>query len=571
MKTNFISSIFLLLFSVSLSGQVILNSSFNDLSTAPCPWDSSVMIQRPDFWLIYQTQDDRWDGPIDSTRCIGVYEDGFDVNIDLEEVDIAKPIFVRYEAEVAGPVLLNPDELYNTAFNLRVDDNVSLELSSDCENDLCSGLILGIEIPDSLGTGVNQRLYQASAESSSSTYYSPSFCYPTESLAFNNLNTYVLKITLDTLNTSGDWIQLRSVNNETGFLWDVPPITEINVSDFYFQDTSYVYNFDDLTSPFNYSNLLMKYTETTYPSPQNLSFVDINPVPNVPEQALIDLYIEEMHTLVFQPFTFLRGGLIEGSDTLRHEYNLINNGASICMYPFIELVFSGDNAFVHQGGSIDFHGQTSCMMFKDGGSLEVRKDAYLQYGDGGEGILAFGRASQVVLQEGSTLAIDNKVVLLNIVNSVEEQVHVDLQPGSALIFDENASLVQASGSQGNQVINVYMNGGFLDDRQLSQGERQMINRIYPEEKEDFYLTERISLYPNPVSSLLTCRFKSESAQPVTIEIVNMNGQVVCQGTQSVFEGMNDLAIPISLQQAGMFMLRVETREGILNGKFLFTP
>jgi hypothetical protein len=47
-------------------------------------------------------------------------------------------------------------------------------------------------------------------------------------------------------------------------------------------------------------------------------------------------------TLEIQPFTHLRGALVQGSDTLRHILNLVNNGGNFCLN-FLDLIFSGIN------------------------------------------------------------------------------------------------------------------------------------------------------------------------------------------------------------------------------------
>ena len=67
------------------------------------------------------------------------------------------------------------------------------------------------------------------------------------------------------------------------------------------------------------------------------------------------------------------------------------------MEEFIEVLFAGNDTYVHEAGDLNFHGTNACIMFRDGGTMQVKKDAYLQYGDGGEGILALGKGAKVDL------------------------------------------------------------------------------------------------------------------------------------------------------------------------------
>ncbi len=567
MKTKCTLLIFLGTFQICFCQYSPPNFLFNDLSTVPCPFDNSQEILTADFWSIYQTQNDQWDGPVDSTQCIEVYEDGFNINFALNQIDLDKPIFVRSKLEEVDPRLLNNDFLYNGNFSFVVDDGIEINLNNDCENDLCSGLLVSIEIPNESGTGVSQREYRKSVSESFNNNYQASFCYATEKFDSPILKEYILKITLDPEST-GEWIQLRSAFNEGFDEYSTYKITDLEIPDFYYVDTSYVYSLINLAGIFEATNFLVMYADTTYPSTQNPSYVDITPTPNVPTQEFIDIIVEDFQTLVFQPFAFLRGGLIEGSDSLRHHYNLINNGAEICMYTLIEFVFSGSNGYMHQGGNIDFHGTTSCFMFRHGGELRVAENAYLQYGDGGEGILALGERSRVNLETGSSLVIDNKVMLIDVVDNFEQEIKVDLQPGSLLAFGLNASIRRAAGEDGNQMLNVYMNGGILDDHKLSEEERSMINRIYPESSRDFYPEESIFIYPNPVQSALTYRYDSEFEEFVGVEVLNAKGQIVYKSKHAMVEGINDIVFDFRSPIQGVYILRLETAKGVRSAKFI---
>ena len=179
MKTNFTFLLFILISHQALS-QLLPNFSFNDVSPQPCLVDSSQTILLPDFWTIYQTQNDKWDGPLDSTYCIGVYLNGNDVRISTDDFDTSRPLFIRCRLEGDDKIQLNQNSLFNANFYVFISDSIQLNTDVDCENELCSGIIVGIEIPDSLGTGESLRKYQSSLREPFSSHVSEGFCYASE-------------------------------------------------------------------------------------------------------------------------------------------------------------------------------------------------------------------------------------------------------------------------------------------------------------------------------------------------------------------------------------------------------
>jgi type IX secretion system substrate protein len=563
MKTNFTILAFLFSFQFILA-QDIPNAWFNEVNSITCPFDNNETILTPDYWIIYQTQNGQWDGIVDSTKCISVTQDGFNVKIALDQIDISKPLFIRCQLDDNNKILLEPNSLFNASFQFSVAPEVQLNLNEDCDNGLCSGLILGVEIPDSSGLGTDLRMYSTSAISS--FFCDASFCYASEKFPENYLKEVILKLTIENEAITDEWVRLQDVSHYMNYVWsDGFRIYDMEVPESFYQDTSYDVNIGYF-SDYQFTSLIM-YKDTTYPSPQNPSHVEAYPSPNVPTQEWINLKVYQGESLLFQPYAYLRGGLVENNDSLRHHLNLINDGGEFCI-DLIEVVFSNEDRFTHKSGDLNFHGTTSCMMFRYGGELKIAQNAFLQYGDGGEGILALGKQSKVNLETGSTLVIDNKVLLLDIVDNVDDQIKVDLQPGSAMIFGDNARIIRSDGSQGNQIINVYMNGGVLDDHKLTNEERMMINKIYPKSNQTHLSEPSLLIYPNPVNAVLTCRYISLSEQLAEVEVMNLNGQLIYNNSKFLVEGINDIVLNIDIPKSGIFILKLTTKEGQISGKFV---
>ena len=438
MKTFYTLWIILIL-SINLNAQSPPNSNFFGLSSGPCPFDTSVTINQTDFWLVYQTLNDKWDGEIDSTRCINLEEADNNLEIALDQIDPSKPLFVKSLMDDENKVFLEQNTLHNCSFVVRKSIGAELNLNEDCENGLCTGLRVGIEIPDSTGTQKAMRFYNTTS-TQSSTKVVAEMCIATEKFDENYLKEFVLKFTFVNSNLEGEWLQLRYVyNEEMDDGWGNYKLYDMPISEGVYDGSSYNVALEDFAQDYTVNGLVM-YTDTTYPNPNNISFVEAHLLSNKPTQEIINFYIYSHQTLIYQPFAALRGGLIEGDDSIRHIVNLINNGGSICNYGIIDFAFDGTTNYVHNGGNVEFHGATSCWIFKNGGHLNVGENVTFNYGNGGEGMLAICDGSTINIEKGGTLEIDNHMVLKSNGNKEDQQVFMELNPGSTLRFGENAKL-----------------------------------------------------------------------------------------------------------------------------------
>lgn len=551
MKTLCFLAAFFCILTTSRS-QNLPNGFFNDVSTIPCPFDSTQTINHPDHWLIYQTVDDKWDGEIDSTYCISVEDEGFYLKINLDQIDPAKPFFVKCLLDDNDKILLETDNLYNADFRFRRSSGVSLNLNEDCENDLCSGLIFGIEIPNSTNTGKVLRMHQTTATQFSTSGIA-SICFATEKFEENFLKEFVFKVTLANQDVENEWFGIQSSYIEDFSGWsDNFRIYELPITESMYWGATYNAYFSDFSI---YPNGLIMYNDTTYPSPQNLSYVEAHLVENKPTQETINFFIYDYETLVYQPFSELRAGLVEGSDSLRHVLNLINNGGTICMSDVIDFAFNGSTHYVHQGGTVDFHGTTSCMIFKNGGTLNVAENTTFYYGNGGEGMLAICNGSTINIAKGGALEIDNHMVLKNCSTDQDPQIFMELNPGCTLRFAENARLSNMSGDPSLK-LNIYMNGGVLEDHLLTAAERQLINRIYPEPD----ARNNLTFSPNPTDGRFIVSMILANEDVMVCKIFDLNGRLVRTLKVNTEKGYNEIAIDLHDLQSGMYFLKLDSGE-----------
>lgn len=308
---------------------------------------------------------------------------------------------------------------------------------------------------------------------------------------------------------------------------------------------------------FFFENFLLQYAAPTFPSAQDPSYVAGSIVPNSPEQQVINLVVDAFQTLEIHPFTYLVGALAQGSDTLRHQVNLVNNGGDICLN-FVDFVMDGGEEYRHGGGGISFNNPFSCMQFRNGSALRVLEGASLHYGQDGAGMLALCAGGTIVLERNSTLTVDCVMNLAECNDALPpQQIYMDLPPGARLLFTDHARLTNRF-SQGQQMLlNVRMLGGSIDDAALAPEDRALIRRIYPEPSTDF--ADNVHIAPNPFGEVFTLAFVAEKIETLTLRWTNMSGQIVLEERLKAFQGLNEWQ-PDTPPQAGIYLLTA-TGEG----------
>ncbi len=542
------------------------NNSFTQSSIQPCPFDSTQMLLQADDWLIYQTLDDTWDGTMDSTKCIGVKDTLGKLIIELSQIDISKPVFVKSLMDENTKVPMIANAIYEGAAYIETSDDTFVNFSPNCGNGFCTGVIFGIEVPDSTGTSTNLRTYSDIAEGGSDLNYND-FCIATENFPDEIfLKEVVFKFKL--LNSSAEDLWFRPSSSALfGFDFWIDLIDrDTTVGGISSVDSTYYVFLHEISNGpgLFYENFILVYHDTTYPSPEYLSYLDLNPLENDTVQNTISLIVEYFQVLHPQPFVEFRGGLIEGSDSIRHHFNLINDGGDLCFgYGFVEFTFSGGDNYIHNGGDIYFGGPSACFQFKNNSALIVGDDTYLEYGENGMGMLALATGGTIKIGKNSTLFINNTMALLEqpqLYGIVEDQqIYMELNKGSTLAFGEKAKLTNKFSIDKNMKLNIYMNGGILDDSKLSPEERAIINLIYPTPPTVF--TENVKVFPNPTSDLVTFSMILENENRVMIEAYDLTGKLIFSKIENGQKGNNDFQIQVNDISEGIYFFKIKTNLG----------
>lgn len=563
-----IFTLFFFLASIFSFGQNIFppNHLFTQSSMQICPFDSTQMLLQADDWFIYQTLDDTWNGTMDSTRCIGVKDTLGMLIIELSQIDIDKPVFVKSLMDDITKVPMVANTIYEGNAFIEASDDTFVNFSPNCTNGFCTGVIFGIEIPDSTGTSNNLRTYTDFSYSGTDfSYYD--YCIVTE----NFPNEVFLKEVI---------FKFKLLNNSAEYLWFRPKLSSLYGHDYgvglVAQDTT-VEGFNSFDSTYNTyinevsfnpnfytDNFILVYHDTTYPSPEYPSYLDLTPIDNDTFQSTINIFVGNNQTLHPQPYVQFRGGLVEGSDSIRHHFNLINDGGGLCFgYGWIEFTFSGGNNYIHNGGDIFFGGPSACFQFKNNSALIVGDDTRLDYGENGIGMLALATGGTIEIGKNSTLFVNNTMALyeqLQLYGVVEnQQIYMELNEGSSLIFGEKAKLTNKFSIDKKMKLNIYMNGGILDDSKLSHEERTVINLIYPTPPKVF--NEIVKVFPNPASDFLTFSMILKNENSVEIEAYDLAGRFVFSKTKNGQKGKNDFQIQVSDLSKGIYFFKIKTDLG----------
>jgi hypothetical protein len=541
----------------------IPNYYFNQYQAISCPFDPLTQLRVYKDWMMYQTLDDNWDGPIDSSICISLYYNDPDMGIDLHTVDLQRPIFLRCKFDESNKVLLYPDESYNAAAwtDYFPPPVVTMQGGTDCPGNICSGIFVGIQIPDETGTSTAMRWY-TDVPSSDSTVYGFETCVPTEYFAENYLREFIIKLmpVQGTLET--ETLRMSYAQFDAYFFTNY--VSEVIAPSFTYQDTSYevpIYYAAEDQNGWNNEYLIRYTNHSTWPSSANPSYVEGRPEVNTTTPQTINLIVQNWESVVTQPFAFLRGALVEGSDSIRHNLNLVNYGGDICVGGIIDFVFEDNTKYIHAGGHVNMEGLNSCMMFRNGGTFEVADGTTMQFGQDGRGILALRSGGQMKLGKGSTLLFDGLLWLQGIPTAKhpDPQFYLDLKPGTSLVFGENASLYNANSTAPDVKLNVYMNGGTLDDSKLTPAARLLINRIYPKPSNHF--KENVQVLQNPAHGQFQVDYISAGQEHIKVEVFDIQGRSAWSKTFEAMEGLNRFYCDFEQGAAGIYLVTVSAKIG----------
>jgi hypothetical protein len=331
-----------------LNGQHIFNETFTEKEGKFCPGKPGQMVQWPVNWKIYQTQNDNWNGPVDTTTCIsvGVPQNGY-MPISLDQITLGKPLFCRLllEKDTTTYKLLS-NSLYEVIFYGKIEQ-AKLITGNSCAQDVCSGAFVGISIPDSNGVErAETRFHTGINTHNDVSYLSIQACFPAEKFEQQFLKEMVLKFTIqpDSISSLKPVLYLGSLSiievNAPAL------ITQVLAKPASFNGQTYNVSAFEASDKSGFGNYLLPYTASSYPSVTHPSYVEARPEPNISAPATINLISDPWSGLEIQPFTYFRGALVMGSDTIRHTANLVNEGSDLCLKGGMNIAMPEDKSFL---------------------------------------------------------------------------------------------------------------------------------------------------------------------------------------------------------------------------------
>ena len=524
-----------------------------DTLRRPCPGDSLQEVLSFVGWEAYQTLNDHWDGPRDTTVCIElarVATSGWVYPaIAVDQIDAQRPVFLRVLFDEDNVLPLQQDDLYTFSFDPYIPGAWD---TGDCPGGPCTGAMAAVRIPDADSMGTDIRWYETGYVQLPSSSFPINLCVPTEKFDTNDLREFV--------------VSMKALDPQPGqeIFFDMPPVIDALVWG------SLVRLTDQTASQYrsgvsNYffsgwlEEFLVMHADTTYPDGNNVYHLDLGPVPDPGTPTTVNAHLGPYTTFQFQPFTQLRGALVAGSDSVRHPLTVVNDGGDLCMgWTFVELIWEPGSRYVHRAGHVEFAGRNSCFMFQPGSTLEVAPGSSFHYGREGRGMLALIEGSHLRIGQGGELVMHGTLVIKE---APEQQTpldwHLTLGAGQRLRFAPGSGIHNAFSIDGRMKLVVTLDGGSIDISGLSPEDREkvVVVELPPED------WSALRILGNPAGEELLLAFGVREAGTLQLRIVDSMGRLVAERTQAVHAGENRANLSLARMRHGAYLL-----EALYNGE-----
>ncbi len=520
----------------------------SDTITMPCPQDTTVNILTYVDWEAYQTVDDTWNGPRDTTVCVDlahVIGIGVHPRIPVDQIDAARPVFLRARFDDDTVLPLTSDNQYTFSFSAFIN---TLFETGDCPGGPCTGVQAAVRIPSADGTGTDLRWYEAAWQEDPWSAFPFALCVPTEKFAVNELREYILSFKISNPQP-GQFIQyFWSDVIDQDLFGSLVRLTPDILPQYNMGPQSYSFE------GWGWQNFLVMHADTTYPDGNHIFNLDFSPVPNQAVQTEVTVNLMPYTGFNFQPFTQLRGGLVEGNDTLRHPLTVVNNGADLCLgWEIVELIWNGGDRYVHHDGHLEFGGRNSCFMFQPGSTLEVAPGSTFQYGLNGRGMLALINGSRLRIGTGGELVMHGTLVIKEAPGVIEAQDwQLTLGPGERLSFAPGSRIHNAFSIDGRMKLIVTLDGGSIDISGLGPEDRPkvVVIELPKEEWTD------LRVLGNPAHDELVLTFSVREEGTVGLRAIDALGRRVADRVVTVLPGENRLSLPLHGMRQGAYILEL---------------
>lgn len=491
---------------------------FSSLTEMACPFDSASTVFMSSNYRYYSTLDDNYWGEMDSSLCYTLNETNG--SFQTSQVPSGRKLFAEFILTDSLP--LQP-HLANRIYGLFQDWS-----GLGCDSIGCKKVILETWVPDSSGLGeiVRPRIL----DFDDGYYYGDIQCFATEKFT----DQYIRRVI---------------------FEYDTPDDIEVWFNSPWMEPASGQVL---LSTPFSFWEwnqvTIVPQHDSIYPTQDSISYSEFIPFTNPTDSQNLEIYVDPYSTLLFEPHTGLRGGLVEGSDTVRHSITLVDQGM-MCL-PVVEVFWEGDNKIIIDNGIIDLQHEMACFVVGNGGTMQINSGTSLDYGKFGRGMLILKPDANIVIEPGAELRLGCTVHMYEYENSPEDaELIIDLVKGAKLTFTSSAKLSNEYSRGQNMKMKVRMLGGELDDSALSDDEKSLIERIYAEPDKRFQ--NNLEIFPNPVSNVLEFSWvASKPDKTVQFEVIDMSGKLMLNNSTSTFnEGHNFYNLNVHDLEAGIYLLR----------------
>jgi len=501
-------------------------------------------------WDVYQTTDDTYQGtPIENCAPLN------NQDLDISSFEVLKPIFYVSDSDLN--LELEPNTMYNFAGSVRANPSVLCDCSSSCNSTLCDEFTIFIE--GTLDGAITFDTITLSNSLSNNFFGEKNqfteACWVSSKLENQKITKIIFRVTPEEIFPDAylkfNNIFIRNMDDESFFIGENTFINKV-ISNDNLTNVSYIvrptFFLEELVFDPTFGHVKVLHDLPGLASKENARYYDLIPEDST-NQKIINIINTEFSQLAFQDFTYLRGGLVSiaGNDTLRHRLNIVNDGADLCLPPFIEMPFASEDAFIFKSGTLNFGNEATCLQFKEKAKLIVAENAHLDYGNRGHGLLAFKPGGSIFLEEKASMHFDGHLIILG---NNEKPISVSLKEGNKLSFGQDASI---KAYQNEAVLTIYMEGGILDINDMDPQYYPNLNIVYPDQNTE---KSSILLYPNPTSESLNIQ-SIERCTDCSFTIYSSQGQAV---TNEILLGKSSQVIDLASFEKGIYFLRVSNGE-----------
>ena len=551
MKQLALTFFFSIVVAGSLSAQ--FKGDLSEVDSTACMSDTTQQIYFYKYWQVYQTLENTWNGTTDDSQCINLrkkpltFGSGYYYTIDLTTIDQSRSLYVKFKMDkLSEPYFLASNLLIEVAGNMFPEGIFDLDFSDQCNEGMCSGLLLFMKAWDTNATDTifSENLFPFTALNNCTV----AACGLTEKTEFNQVTDVLYKISFP--ENANDDASVGFTGVDAYEKWDVNYIEEdIIVPEVSFSNGAYqvFYDiFDDWWAPG-----LVLHREEGLPSPDNISITSFNLEENQSTPQTINFYLDEYASLYYQSYTQLMGGLVEGSDSLRHHLTIINNSFNMCV-SIVELVFERGTNFEFRSENINFSNLNGCFQFRNDAKMIIGAGTALNYGEQGVGNLSLRPGGTIEFKQNSQLNFNGKLILTTYEKfNGEQEVSVHLPKGSKINFGEHAKITNEFGGL---KLKIYMEGGVVDASKLDAESREKIELIYPERS----VEDQFVLVQNPVKEIAML-YNANQIMIQDIKLFNLNGALIMN--QKIDADNSYLEIDVSTLQSQIYLLELTTESG----------